>query len=171
MEEAEMRRTMLPWGLCILIVVGLGLASCGTASQEEAGPTTAATLQATLVTDATAPATHVWEQPTSILEVEETPAETATPSADDKLIARGQRSYEKLECGNCHGEKGEGLPDQGSALAGTELTEAEFKDILRTGGKGELGNEHLYGTSAISESGIGALYLYLQSLADSPAGG
>ena len=62
--------------------------------------------------------------------------------------------------------KAEGLPDKGSALAGTELTEAEFKDVLRTGGHGELGNEHLYGTSAISESGIGALYVYLQSLAE-----
>jgi mono/diheme cytochrome c family protein len=121
----------------------------------------------TLITDATAPATHVWEQPTSIIEVKETPAETPTAaSAEDKLIARGQSSFEKLECAKCHGETGEGLPDKGAKLAGTELTEAEFKDILRTGDKGRLGNEHLYGTSAISESGIGALYLYLQSLAD-----
>ena len=89
----------------------------------------------------------------------------ASGTADEKLIARGQRSYEKLECAQCHGENAEGLPDKGATLAGTELTEAEFKDILRTGGKGELGNDHLYGTSAISESGIGALYAFLQSLA------
>jgi mono/diheme cytochrome c family protein len=166
-----MRRILVRLILPVLVVLGLALASCGTAGEQETGPVATDTLEATkeveLITDATAPATHVWEQPTSIIEVQETPAETATPaSEDDKLIARGKRSYEKLECGGCHGENGEGFPDKGSALAGTELTEAEFKDILRTGGKGELGNEHLYGTSAISESGIGALYVFLQSLGD-----
>jgi len=170
MEETEMRKTLLLLTVPLLVVLGLGLVSCGRAGEPETGPVTDVTAEPTeeveLITDATAPATHVWKQPTSIIEVKDTPAEMATPSADDKLIARGQGSYEKLECGTCHGEKAEGLPDKGSALAGTELTEAEFKDVLRTGGHGELGNEHLYGTSAISESGIGALYVYLQSLAE-----
>jgi mono/diheme cytochrome c family protein len=165
-------RRIVPWTLLLLIVLGLGLVSCGKAGAQQPEPAgTAApgevTEAPTLITDASPPATYVWKQPTSIIEVKDTPAQTATPaSADDKLIARGQRSYEKLECGKCHGDNGEGLPDKGAALAGTELTEAEFKDVLRTGGKGELGNEHLYGTSAISESGIGALYAYLQSLAE-----
>jgi mono/diheme cytochrome c family protein len=162
-----MRRTVLLWILSLSVVLSLGLASCGAAGEPETGPVTAVTSEVKLITDATAPATHVWKQPTSIIEVKDTPAGTATPaSADEKLIARGKRSYEKLGCGTCHGENGEGLPDKGSALAGTELTEAEFKDILRTGGKGELGNDHLYGTSAISESGLGALYAFLQSLAN-----
>jgi len=166
-----MRRIVLLLILPLLIVLGLGLVSCGTAGEQETVPEAAVTPEATeeveLITDATAPATHVWEQPTSIIEVKDTPSETATPAAvDNKLIARGKRSYEKLECGGCHGENAEGLPDKGAALAGTALTEAEFKDVLRTGGKGELGNEHLYGTSAISESGIGALYAFLQSLGD-----
>jgi hypothetical protein len=42
----------------------------------------------------------------------------------------------------------------------------EFEDILRTGGRGELGNDHLYGTSAITSSGIKAVHAYLQSLGD-----
>jgi mono/diheme cytochrome c family protein len=162
-----MRRTVLLLVLPLTIVLSLALASCQTADEQGTEPASAATEEVELITDATAPATHVWEQPTSIIKVEETPAETPTPAGEeDKLVARGRRSYEKLECGGCHGENGEGLPDKGSALAGTELTEAEFRDILRTGGKGELGNEHLYGTSAISESGIGALYVFLQSLAE-----
>ena len=166
-----MRRTLLLLTLPLLVVLGLSLASFGTAGEPETGPATDVTSEPTkeveLITDATAPATHVWEQPTSVIKVRDTPAETATPvSADDKLIARGQRSYEKLECAKCHGEKAEGLPDKGASLAGTELTEAEFKDDLRTGAKGELGNEHIYGTSAISESGITAVYAFLQSLGE-----
>ena len=35
------------------------------------------------------------------------------------------------ECSACHGENGEGLPDKGSALAGTELTEQDFLDLER----------------------------------------
>jgi len=49
--------------------------------------------------------------------------------------------------------------------AGTSLTLKEFEDILRTGGRGRLGNDHLYGPSAITSSGIEAVYAYLQSLA------
>jgi cytochrome c5 len=162
-----MRRTVRPWVLSLTIVLGVGLVSCGTAGEQETGATPAATAEVELITDATAPATHVWKQPTSIIEGKETPAETPTLAGEeDKLIARGRSSYEKLECGGCHGENAEGVPDKGSKLAGTALTEAEFRDILRTGEKGELGNEHLYGTSAISESGIGALYAFLQSLGD-----
>ena len=167
-----MRRTVSLQILILLVVPSLGFAACrttggeGTASVMTSTPEP--TVESTRITDAEAPATHVWKQPTTIIKTQETPAAaTATPaSADDKIIARGRGIYEKRECGQCHGVNAEGVPDKGAKLAGTSLTEAEFKDILRTGAKGELGNEHIYGTSAISESGISTVYAFLQSLGD-----
>ena len=154
----------------LFLAVVLGLLSLGACRAAKEGSTAVATTQVaevTRITDASPPATYVWKQPTTIIKTE-VAAETATPtpaSDQDKLIARGKGLYEKLECNTCHGENGEGLSDKGAKLAGTSLTEEEFNDVLRTGGKGELGNEHLYGTSAISESGIQVVYLFLQSLA------
>lgn len=167
-----MRRTVLLQILVLLVVLSLGFAACrptgkgATASLTTSAPE--ATVESTRVTDATAPATHVWKQPTTIIKTQNTPAAaTATPaSADDKLVTRGKGLFEKKECGQCHGENAEGVPDKGAKLAGTSLTEAEFKDILRTGAKGELGNEHIFGITAISESGISAVYAFLQSLGD-----
>jgi mono/diheme cytochrome c family protein len=160
--------------LCfLLLILGLSFAACqgrsgGAADVVEPATTERATEESTRITDATVPATHVWKQPTTIIKTDTTPtAATSTPASDDdKMIARGQGIYEKRECGQCHGDNAEGVPDKGAKLAGTSLTEAEFKDVLRTGAKGELGNEHIYGTSAISESGITAVYAFLQSLGD-----
>ena len=145
-----------------------GLVACRRSSEGTAAPPGEATEEATRITDATVPATHVWEQPTSIIQIQDTPtsAPSTTASADDKTIARGKMLYEKKECHTCHGERAEGLPDKGSALASTSLAVEEFEDILRTGGRGELGNDHLYGTSAITSSGIKAVHTYLQSLGD-----
>ena len=159
----------------LFLVLGLlGFAACKGAEDgpSEPGVTSTPQEEATLITDATPEATHVWEQPTSVIKTDTTPTATAaattaaTAAADDKFVARGQALYEKTECGSCHGANAEGMPDEGAKLAGTALTEAEFKDVLRTGGQGELGNDHLYGTSAISESGISAVYAFLQSLGE-----
>jgi mono/diheme cytochrome c family protein len=167
-RRKRMRRTKLAF---LLLILGLlSFAACqGTDSgTTDAGETLTPTEEPTLITDATAEATHVWKQPTSIIKVKDTPTSApSTPaSADEKLIERGKMLYEKNECGSCHGDSGEGLSDQGSKLAGTELSAEEFEDILRTGGRGRLGNEHLYGTSAITSSGIKAVYAFLQSLTD-----
>jgi mono/diheme cytochrome c family protein len=167
-----MRRTALLQIPILLVVLSLGLVACraqgGGATASVTTSTPEATVEITRITDASPPATHVWKQPTTIIKTQDTPAAaTATPaSADDKLIARGQGIYERRECGQCHGDNAEGVPDKGARLAGTSLTEAEFKDVLRTGGKGELGNEHIYGITAISESGISAVYAFLQSIGD-----
>jgi mono/diheme cytochrome c family protein len=171
-RRQKMHRIVLLQILLLLVVLSLSFAACratgegATASVPTSTPE--ATAESTRITDATAPATHVWKQPTTIIKTQDTPAAaTATPaSADDKTIARGKGIYEKRECGQCHGDDAEGVPDKGAKLAGTSLTEVEFKDILRTGGKGELGNEHIYGITAISESGISAVYAFLQSLED-----
>lgn len=156
---------------CLLLVLGLlGFAACkGTEDgPSEPGVTSTPQEEATLITDATAEATHVWEQPTSVIKTDTmpTPTPAATAAADDKFVARGKMLYEKRECHSCHGADAEGMPDKGAKLAGTALTEAEFKDILRTGKQGELGNDHLYGTSAFSESGVSAVYAFLQSLGE-----
>lgn len=154
--------------LSLLLMGLLGFAACkGTGrGAPDAGATLTATVQATLITDATPPATHVWKQPTTIIKSDITPTATAlaTPAADSQMVERGKGIYEKNECGRCHGANGEGVAEKGARLARTLLTEAEFKDVLRTGGKGKLGNEHIFGTSAISESGITAVYAFLQSL-------
>jgi mono/diheme cytochrome c family protein len=152
----------------VLMLLGAGFAACKRAGGEATTPSATATAEATVeitrITDATPPATHVWKQPTSIIKIENTPTPSGSSSEDQKMIDRGKALYEKQECGNCHGQNAEGMDGKGSKLAGTSLTEDEFRDVLRTGGKGELGNEHLYGTSAISESGITAIYTFLQSL-------
>jgi mono/diheme cytochrome c family protein len=167
-RKKRMRRTRLTFLLLILVL--LSLAACrGTASKAtDAEGTPIQKEEPTLITAATAEATHVWKQPTSIIKIQSTPTPaSSTPvSADKELIERGKTLYEKNECNSCHGDSGEGLPDKGAKLAGTELSEDEFEDVLRTGKRGELGNDHLYGTSAITSSGIKAVYAFLQSLAD-----
>jgi mono/diheme cytochrome c family protein len=85
---------------------------------------------------------------------------------DDADLQRGADLYTRKECGECHGASGEGVPEEGSALAGTELPFDEFEDILRTGANGELGPDHLYGPSAISPGGLEAMHAWLQSLAE-----
>jgi mono/diheme cytochrome c family protein len=88
-----------------------------------------------------------------------TSQETNASAAD---LERGQRSYIKNKCNECHGEKGEGVPDKGNAIAGTTLSQQEFDNYLRTGGG--LGNTHIFGVQAVSPAGMGALYAYMQSL-------
>lgn len=89
------------------------------------------------------------------------PVAATTPTPD---LARGQTVYVNRKCGDCHGEEGVGIADKGATIAGTTLTLSEFTEILRTGGKGTLGNEHIFGPSAISPAGMSALYAWLQSL-------
>jgi mono/diheme cytochrome c family protein len=93
-----------------------------------------------------------------------TEAETSAAGVDEALLARGSGIYERNNCGSCHGAAGEGVTGQAGAIAGTTLSEGEFSDILRTGGG--LGNSHIFGPSAVSRSGMNALYVYVQSLGD-----
>lgn len=86
-----------------------------------------------------------------------------TPTADASL-SRGATVYKNKKCGDCHGAQGEGVADKGKALAGSALTFQQFEDILRTGDNGALGNDHLYGQSAISPSGMNTLYAFVASL-------
>jgi mono/diheme cytochrome c family protein len=80
-------------------------------------------------------------------------------------MARGATIYGN-RCASCHGEQGEGIADKGEALAGKLTTLAAFDDLLRTGGQGSLGPDHLFGPTAISPSGLEALYTYVQSFSE-----
>jgi mono/diheme cytochrome c family protein len=88
-------------------------------------------------------------------------SEAQTVSLDPEAVERGKGRWDALECASCHGENGEGT-DDGSALAGTTLTEREFVDFLRTGGT--IGNDHLYSTNRLSTGGVANLYQYVLSL-------
>lgn len=77
-------------------------------------------------------------------------------------LSRGEAAYTKNKCGDCHGAQGEGVADKGNAIAGTAITFEEFDQVLRTGGG--LGNTHIFGRSAVSPSGMEALYAHVQSL-------
>jgi cytochrome c550 len=149
------RRIVMRHSLHVLVIVliPLLLFACGQSQPSSAEPTKDL-LAATPLT------THVFKQPTTIIkEVAAEKAETPEASAED--LSRGERSYTSKKCGDCHGAKGEGVDGKGKALAGTSLTEEEFTDLLRTGGG--LGNSHLYGTQAISPSGMEALYAFVKS--------
>lgn len=84
-------------------------------------------------------------------------------SLDPVAVERGLGRYEALECGTCHGAKGEGVEDKGPALAGTTLSEKDFIAFLRSGGT--IGVSHQYATNRLSESGGKNLYQYILSLA------
>jgi mono/diheme cytochrome c family protein len=91
--------------------------------------------------------------------------ETAIPTtaASGPDLALGQRVWDG-KCASCHGAKGEGVADKGKGIGEWEFTAQEFEDLLRTGQKGKLGSQHLYGPDQISPSGIAGLYAYVQSL-------
>lgn len=90
-----------------------------------------------------------------------TTTQTASASSDADL-QRGEAAYTKNKCGDCHGAQGEGVTDKGGPVAGTTISFEEFDKVLRTGGG--LGNTHIFGRSAVSPSGMEALYAYVQSL-------
>ncbi|MEZ4617496.1 MAG: c-type cytochrome [Caldilineaceae bacterium] len=90
-----------------------------------------------------------------------TTAQTTQTTATTPDLARGEAAYSKNGCDACHGANGEGVADKGSALTDMTLTLEEFDALLRTGGG--LGNSHIFGRSAVSPSGMEALYEYVQS--------
>ena len=111
--------------------------------------------------------TFAYIEPTTeaAFEVDEATAEPA-PAAqielDPKFVSRGRGRYEALECGNCHGDNGEGT-DDGKSLLDFNLPEEDFITFVRSGG--ELGTAHQYSTDRLSNSGSRNLYQYLVSLA------
>jgi mono/diheme cytochrome c family protein len=145
--------------LLALVLIGLWLPACGgsQAVSNQAAPAEAVT--------ATPFSTHVFGQPTTIIKKEDASEKAGTPAPGAEVdLSRGERTYQSKGCADCHGARGEGVEGKGNPLAGTQLAETEFTDILRTGGHGQLGNDHLFGVQAISPSGMEALYAFVKSL-------
>lgn len=91
-----------------------------------------------------------------------TVSNTQAGNINAEIAERGAAAYTKNQCGDCHGASGEGVADKGNAIAGTALSFADFENVLRTGGG--LGNDHIFGRSAISPGGMTALYEYVLAL-------
>jgi mono/diheme cytochrome c family protein len=90
-----------------------------------------------------------------------TAAATVVAGADPAKIEAGKGRYVALECGSCHGDAGQGT-DKGPRIAGTKLSEDEFINVLRSGGK--LGNAHLFSTNRLSTTGGQNIYAFMLSL-------
>ena len=161
-----MRRKVFVWKwawVCASLVILVLVAACGRSSST--GDTSAGGGPVVVPTMPPAKFTAVAEQasPGSTV-LTQTAVLTQAAATDASTLERGATIYVNRKCGECHGVQGEGVPDKGSALAGTEITLQEFTTTLRTGGNGELGPDHLYGQSAISPGGMEALHAWLQSL-------
>ncbi|MCC9077024.1 cytochrome c [Litorilinea aerophila] len=151
-------------GLLLVALLGLLAACGGSPSAPAAGPGTPTESGASAVPTMPAARFTAVAQTAFTGTVPITATVTATETVASADLERGARIYANRQCGDCHGAQGEGVPGKGSALAGLTLSEEEFTDILRTGGNGSLGPDHLYGPNAISPSGMQALYQWLRSL-------
>lgn len=105
-----------------------------------------------------------FDQPTPVTDLEEASEadrqEDEEEAAEEPDIATGEFVYGN-RCVECHGEGAAGT-DEASSLVGLTLSEDEFEDLIRTGG--ELGPDHLFGSTKISPDGLRAVYAYLTSL-------
>ena len=146
-------------GLLFILILALGwlTASCSgsvSRSEIEALPTPTI-LSASFTPVAGQMDEEAIKQAQSTLETAE-----SEPEVDLEL---GQRVYGNL-CAQCHGEDLQGTAE-GQALTSFDMPADEFTVLLRTGG--EMGNQHLFSTIKVSETGIEAIFAYLNSIADS----
>ena len=103
----------------------------------------------------------VFGQATSVM-TQLPPAATAQPAGSGDPVA-GKTVYDN-KCASCHGAKGDGVEGKGKGIATWTMSTSDFDDLLRTGAKGKLGNEHLFGPSQLSPSGVENLYAYFHTL-------
>lgn len=151
------RHYFLMFFLALIVFV---IVACGGAAEDAAPAATSQPVATMPPARFTAVAEQSASQNTNVAPKADT---LVTPTADASL-SRGELVYNNKKCGECHGDQGEGVADKGGALAGTTLDFQKFEDILRTGDNGVLGNDHLYGASAISPSGMTNLYAFVTSL-------
>lgn len=144
------RYSLILAGLLILIATACGSRSAPTPTTVQATPSPFPTYNFVQPTE-----------PIALTEAATAPADTSAQTLDPDKVAAGKGRYEALNCGSCHGADAKGT-DKGKALVPNKLTEDQFIDFLRSGGK--LGNDHLYSTNRLSDTGGKNLYLYIMSL-------
>lgn len=143
--------------LLLLLVMGWLAVSCsaqGPATSQVALPT-----PTILTASFTAVAGELNQE--SIKEAQSTPEPVAFPDAGD--LELGQRIYGNL-CAQCHGLDLQGT-EEGGFLTNLNMNQDDFTIMLRTGGG--LGNQHLFGTTKVSQTGIESLFSYLETFSDS----
>ena len=101
-----------------------------------------------------------FDQPTPVTDLQEASEADKQEDEEEPDIAAGEFVYGN-RCAECHGEGAAGT-DQAASLVGLTLSEDAFEDLIRTGG--ELGPDHLFGSTKISPDGLSAVYAYLISL-------
>ena len=101
-----------------------------------------------------------FDQPTPVTDLKDASEADKQEDEGEPDIASGEFVYGN-RCAECHGEGAAGT-DQAAELVGLALSEAEFEDLIRSGG--ELGPDHLFGPTKISPDGLKAVYAYLTSL-------
>ena len=146
--------------LLLLVPAGCGNRDDASASSEDAaGDSVPAASDRSIVP--TMPAAR-FDQPTPVTDMEE--ASKADQEQDEGEVqpdlATGELIFNN-RCAECHGEGAAGT-DQASSLAGLALNEGDFEDLIRTGG--ELGPDHLFGSTKVSPDGLSAVFAYLTSL-------
>ncbi len=149
--------------IALLLLLTLA-AGCGPGDEltESGGESTGEEAQADSAVP-TMPAAR-FDQPTPVTDLkgasEADKLEDEEEAAEAPDLATGEFVYGN-RCAECHGEGATGT-DQASSLVGLTLGEDEFEDLIRTGG--ELGPDHLFGSTKISPDGLRAVYAYLTSL-------
>lgn len=148
----------------LLLLLGLA-AGCGPGDElsESNGESAGEETQADSGAVPTMPAAR-FDQPTPVTDLkgasEADRLEDEEEAAEAPDLATGEFVYGN-RCAECHGEGAAGT-DQASSLVGLTLSEDEFEDLIRTGG--ELGPDHLFGSTRISPDGLSAVFAYLTSL-------
>ena len=153
--------------LTVLLLLTILAAGCGPGDEEagSGGDTTGEEASAEEESSAvpTMPAAR-FDQPTPVTDLQEASEadrqEDEEEAAEEPDVATGEFVYGN-RCAECHGEGAAGT-DQASSLVGLTLSEDDFEHLIRTGG--ELGPDHLFGSTKVSPDGLNALYAYLKSL-------
>ena len=146
--------------MAVLLLLLALPAGCGRGDEEDVSGEEAASDRNVVPT---MPAAR-FDQPTPVTDLQEASEADKQEDEEDEEeapdIAAGEFVYGN-RCAECHGEGASGT-DQASSLVGLTLDEDEFEDLIRTGG--ELGPDHLFGSTKISPDGLSAVYAYLTSL-------
>lgn len=152
---------IVPIAVVLVLLLTL-VAGCGP-GDEQNGSSEGAPAASETSAVPTMPAAR-FDQPTPVTDMQE--ASEADKQEDEEEgeeepdLASGKFVYGN-RCAECHGEGASGT-DQASSLIGLTLDEDEFEDLIRTGG--ELGPDHLFGSTKVSPDGLSAVYAYLTSL-------